>query len=589
MEETTEIQFAEEDIRLIIWDLDETFWEGTLTEGGIAYRADHHQLVLELARRGIMSAICSKNDHDTVAQVLRQKGIWDSFIFPSIDWTPKGPRIRSMLARIGLRPQSVLFIDDNPMNLAQAAAVNDGLNVASPSVIPLLADAKALRGRPDPTLSRLRHYKVQERKAQASEALGNDPREFLRASNVTVYFDYDVEARLDRVVELINRTNQLNYTKDRVTDVGQLRQLIRHNTSDAALIRVCDRYGDYGYVGFYLTQRMNNRRRLIHFCFSCRILNMFVEHWVYAFLGRPALQVVGSVLSDVLNDPVEVDWITARENEDNEATVPAPAPFDTIVARGGCDLASVMHYLSLHTRHQVEEFNMPRNHQVFRRDHSAFLQTALQGRLTPDQIRAARALGYEPADFETDLFGNRQGRTLYLLSFWADADIPVYRHKRTGLQVPYWLVGGQHHNLISRSDLQRLLPANDLQRQRLTTLCAEYEHHGILTFSQMTERYAAVLDALPGGAEVVLMLANERGPAHFDDPDSPGHTGHVQLNNALRHVAKGRSSVMLLDPAEHINGSEELLDLNHFRRDVYFRMARQIKERFSLPAFARVG
>lgn len=54
-----------EPIRLVIWDLDETFWRGTLTEGGISeYVREHHDTVIELARRGITS-ICSKNDHST--------------------------------------------------------------------------------------------------------------------------------------------------------------------------------------------------------------------------------------------------------------------------------------------------------------------------------------------------------------------------------------------------------------------------------------------------------------------------------------------------------------------------------------------
>jgi predicted enzyme involved in methoxymalonyl-ACP biosynthesis len=48
-----------EAIRLVVWDLDETFWRGTVTEGGITeYIQAHHDIVIELARRGIMSSIC---------------------------------------------------------------------------------------------------------------------------------------------------------------------------------------------------------------------------------------------------------------------------------------------------------------------------------------------------------------------------------------------------------------------------------------------------------------------------------------------------------------------------------------------------
>jgi len=56
-----------EAVRLVIWDLDQTFWHGTLTEGGVRLRSDAEVIVHTLAARGIMSSICSKND---VADVI---------------------------------------------------------------------------------------------------------------------------------------------------------------------------------------------------------------------------------------------------------------------------------------------------------------------------------------------------------------------------------------------------------------------------------------------------------------------------------------------------------------------------------------
>ena len=103
-----------EPIRLIIWDLDETFWSGTLTEGGITYRPEIHDTVVALAHRGIISAICSKNDLAPVRDILQAHGIWDYFVFPSIDWSPKGPRLRALVDALQLRPETIAFIDDNP-------------------------------------------------------------------------------------------------------------------------------------------------------------------------------------------------------------------------------------------------------------------------------------------------------------------------------------------------------------------------------------------------------------------------------------------------------------------------------------------
>ncbi|UWR15372.1 HAD-IIIC family phosphatase [Sulfitobacter sp. M368] len=581
-----------EEIRLIIWDLDETFWNGTLTEGGIAYRQDCHDLVLALNRRGVMNAICSKNDHANIERLLKAKDIWDQFIFPSIDWTAKGPRIAAMLDQIGLRPQSVLFIDDNPMNLAQAAAAAPGLNTAGPEVICHLKDAPQLAGKDDPDLSRLGQYKIKEAKNHAKEITDDSSLDFLRKSDVQVLFDYDVTAHLDRAIELINRTNQLNFTKNRLPENiedarAKLGAALSHNTSDAALIRVRDRFGDYGYVGFYLTRRIQNTRRLEHFCFSCRTLNMFIEHYVYDVLNNPELPVRGEVLSDLQNDPIKVDWITPLtllpEKEKPAQTV---QNFGPIFARGGCDLASLMHYLTLHSSQITEEFNAPRNGQMLRRDHTAFLMPALGGGLSAAEMEAAQSLGYQAQDFETDLLSICRPGSLCFLSFWADADIPVYRHKDTGLQVPYWLVGAQNHDLIARADLRAAVAKTDVQRERLNILSRYFEHLGLLGPGQMVQRYTQILDVIPPQVQIVLMLANERGSLFFLNRDKPRHRHHQILNTALRQVAEQRPNVMLLNPENHIHDAQDLLDLNHFRRDVYHRIYLELLEGLRLPKAA---
>uniref|UniRef100_UPI003F95075C HAD-IIIC family phosphatase n=1 Tax=Roseiarcus sp. TaxID=1969460 RepID=UPI003F95075C len=128
--ETAEPRSTAEAIRLVIWDLDETFWKGTLTVGGIQYDEISHDIVIELSHRGIINSICSRNDFDSVAKILQERGIWDYFVFPSVDWTPKGQRIRRIVEAVQLRPETVLFIDDNPMNRAEALQAVPGLQVA---------------------------------------------------------------------------------------------------------------------------------------------------------------------------------------------------------------------------------------------------------------------------------------------------------------------------------------------------------------------------------------------------------------------------------------------------------------------------
>ncbi len=73
-------------VKLVIWDLDETFWEGTLSEGGGVAIEANIACVRQLVDRGIMNAISSKNDHDAAMARLAEMGIADMFVFPRINW-----------------------------------------------------------------------------------------------------------------------------------------------------------------------------------------------------------------------------------------------------------------------------------------------------------------------------------------------------------------------------------------------------------------------------------------------------------------------------------------------------------------------
>ena len=97
-------------IKLVIWDLDECFWKGTLSEEGVCPNDDNIQLVKDLTDRGVVNSICSKNDLYPTIQKLKEYQIHDYFVFPSIDWTPKGQRIAKLINDMGLRPVNCLFI-----------------------------------------------------------------------------------------------------------------------------------------------------------------------------------------------------------------------------------------------------------------------------------------------------------------------------------------------------------------------------------------------------------------------------------------------------------------------------------------------
>ncbi len=203
-----------EAVKLVIWDLDCTFWDGTLSEEGITQRPENHAIVRELWRRGIMSSICSKNDLEQVRDVLMDEELWDQFVFAKVAWRPKGEMIAQTIEEMNLRPVNVLFIDDNPQNLEEAKFFNPGLQVAHPDVLPELLGWPALKGKDDGGLSRWHQYRQLEQKViDQGEFTAGSNEDFLRQCDIRIRLEHDCASRFDRLLEMIERTNQLNFTK----------------------------------------------------------------------------------------------------------------------------------------------------------------------------------------------------------------------------------------------------------------------------------------------------------------------------------------------------------------------------------------
>lgn len=579
-----------EAIRLVIWDLDDTFWQGTLAEGGYSYNATAHAVVVELARRGIMSSICSKNDPDAVRTILERHEIWNYFIFPSINWEPKGQRIQALIEAVQLRPETVMVIDDNPMNLHEATFYSPNVQTAPETIIPEILDSPLFKGKDDRALTRLAQYKILE-KRKADEALAvaqaGDNFSFLRASGVRVEIDYDVERNLDRAIELINRTNQLNFTKNRLPEESEearaeLRRALNSHLVQAALIRVTDDYGDYGYCGFYALQGQNAaNRRLIHFCFSCRILNMGVETWVYRQIGRPKLDVVGEVLTDVMDESFPVDWIAASQRDwavASQHTAGARTPaaalrVERMVAHGGCDLMAITHYFSMLGTQVLGEFNTVRDGVPIRVDHSLLLKLAMERR-RPEVLAALARIGYVPDDLTTGLFDNVGTSLVWLLSFWGDAVLPVYRHKRLRFRIPFPMDVRQQRS--TALDNQRLAAS-------IESLRAEYDYEFMVRETAFKETITKLLQRAPVHAQIFILGSNE----HWRDPSTGrevyGHRRQVPINRWTREVIAAFPNAHFLDVRAFIADESEVEMAQQFQRVVYFRIYQHILSLAGVP------
>ena len=183
-------------IKLIIWDLDETFWSGTLSEGDVVVPDGNVQLLRNLTDCGIINSICSKNEFEPTKKRLQELGVWDLFVFPSINWESKGPQLKEKLDKMALRPVNVLFLDDNPSNLGEARHYLPDIQTGGPELIPELIRQVESLEKKDLKHKRLTQYKVLETKDIASRSFASSEA-FLYDSNiqVVVHHDYMISAQ----------------------------------------------------------------------------------------------------------------------------------------------------------------------------------------------------------------------------------------------------------------------------------------------------------------------------------------------------------------------------------------------------------
>lgn len=406
----------------------------------------------------------------------------------------------------------------------------------------------------------------------------------MRRCNIVVDIEHDLTQHVDRAIELINRTNQLNFVKSRLPeDLEQARRelntLLAGHDIQAGLVRVSDRYGDHGYCGIYV---LKDSWRLLQFAFSCRILGMGVERWLYQRLGRPQLPVNGEVLADVVHDTSPIDWIQVSGSTRSEKRT-ASKSAAWIAARGGCDIHAISHYFNIGTFGSDGEFNFYRNGCDVRIDHSMFLRYAITG-LPAGGIEACNRLGYQEEDFRTTLLNHRTGKSIWLLSFWSDAVFALYRHRETGVTVPFMLPNWYDQARdVSMASIDNLV--DDQNRGWLAASLDYLKHHfdylGLISEELFKQNLKLIVNSAPRHTRIVILGANE----YLWDPQANirhKSSQYESLNRWTRAVARWRRNVTILNVRDFVESDAEVHNWGHFDRMVYFRIYGEIERLFLL-------
>lgn len=554
--------------KLIIWDLDDTFWSGNLSEGDVVLKPEAIALVRELTTKGIMNSICSKNNFEDVKNKfidLGLKDVWDLFVFVSIDWTPKGERIQNIIKSMNLRNENVIFIDDNVSNINEAKFYSPNIMSATPEFINKIAEELYLVNDYDFEHTRLKQYKILEEKShQIAQASSNE--DFLRSSKIKICIKKDCLNNLERIKKLITRTNQLNFTKFRDEN---LEDTIKNN--DCAYIIAEDKFGNYGICGFYALNKKENK--LVHFLFSCRIMNMGIEQFVYDYLRRPQIEIKGEVASTLDS---KVDWIEIVENLEIKTAPVQKLNNKNILFKGPCDLYSTLSYIDADCNIDTEfPYWNKQLVYILAHTHTAFIEQT--HRLSKEKLaELSMRFPFPNADeFRTKFFDEKYN--LVFLSLLTVTHSGIYINKDDGT---YAFFGFADCDITNESNWEKILAPIPVEaRPQNILMLKEFQKHYVFggnpPVDLVIKNINYILDNLK--AKLVLILGSEIPTDKIQAGYENMAERHKILNSAIKETFKDR--VEFIELTDFIKSDEDYTTcINHFSRRVYVDLAQRVVE-----------
>ena len=273
--------------KVVVWDLDETLWTGVLAEDGVEgvrVRPEAVAAIRMLDERGVLQSIASKNDSSEALAALKGFGLADYFLHPQIHWNPKSGSIAAVAGALNLGLDSIVFIDDQPFERGEVETAHPSVRTLPHTVVGALAThpwfdlAVTAESRQRRLL-----YRDEEHRAEAFQTAGADYAAFLRASQITLRMEPLIQADVERVFELSQRTNQLNFTGRKYAREEVQALLGLTGGAMGLCLRCADRFGDYGLIGFAIVDEAKGR--VSELFMSCRVQRKRVEHALFAALG----------------------------------------------------------------------------------------------------------------------------------------------------------------------------------------------------------------------------------------------------------------------------------------------------------------
>jgi FkbH-like protein len=276
--------------KVVVIDLDETVWRGVIGEGQVEHFQDRQAILRDLRHKGILLAVASKNDPRNVHW---KGGVLESadFVAEQINWNPKPASIRRIAEDLNLKLKDFVFIDDRADEREMVKS-----SVPEIEVLDATADAswEMLRAWVDslakPTEGdRTQQYRERRQRESYLDAAreGFNENVMFSSLDLKVEFHLATAKELERVAELINRTNQFNTTARR-TSLRQVKQWAASADWRILVAQARDKFGTMGIISAMVVQVTSESAQVSAWVLSCRVFGFGIEMAMLNALRRVA-------------------------------------------------------------------------------------------------------------------------------------------------------------------------------------------------------------------------------------------------------------------------------------------------------------
>ncbi|MGB8452853.1 MAG: HAD-IIIC family phosphatase [Anaerocolumna sp.] len=262
-------------IKLIIWDLDNTIWNGTLTEDNVTELNDKvKDTILEMDKRGILMSIASKNNFKQAWEKIEEFQLTEYFIYPAINWNPKSSNIKDIIKSVNIGIDTVAFVDDQAFERDEVRSELSEILCIDGKDIPRIIDMPEFMPNFITDDSKLRRQMYQsdiKRNKDEDEYIG-PKEEFLASLNMELTLKHAEVTDLQRAEELTVRTHQLNST-GYTYSYDELKNFVGSDSHKLLIGGLIDKYGTYGKIALVLLTCTGEKWILDLLLTSCRVMS----------------------------------------------------------------------------------------------------------------------------------------------------------------------------------------------------------------------------------------------------------------------------------------------------------------------------